>query len=47
VATAAGSDELTPNGGRVKEYFPPEFSCHAAVFSRDDSRLYFIGQWWQ
>ena len=28
-------------------YFPPEFLCHAAVFSRDDSALYFIGEWWQ
>ncbi|MEW5869431.1 MAG: hypothetical protein AB1894_09155 [Chloroflexota bacterium] len=29
------------------DYFPNEFLAHAAVFSGDDSRIYFIGEWWQ
>jgi Tol biopolymer transport system component len=29
------------------DYFPPTFLCHNAIFSLDDSKLYFIGQWWQ
>ncbi len=28
-------------------YFPPEFLCRYAIFSLDDSEIYFIGQWWQ
>jgi Tol biopolymer transport system component len=28
-------------------YFPATFLCHNAVFSADDSKIYFIGQWWQ
>jgi len=28
-------------------YFPPEFLCHAAIFSQDDTSLYFVGDWWQ
>lgn len=27
-------------------YFPPEFLCHWAVFSADDSAIFFIGEWW-
>ena len=27
-------------------YFPPEFLCHWAVFSNDDSAVYIIGEWW-
>lgn len=34
------SHNITPT------YFPPQFLCHWAVFSADDSYLYFIGQWW-
>jgi len=26
--------------------FPPGFLAHCAVFSADDSRIYFIGEWW-
>lgn len=29
------------------KYFPAEFLIHAAVFSGDDSKIYFIGEWWQ
>lgn len=28
-------------------YFPSVFLSHNAVFSLDDSEVYFIGQWWQ
>ncbi|TKJ40782.1 hypothetical protein CEE37_07405 [candidate division LCP-89 bacterium B3_LCP] len=40
---ADGSDyrNVTPT------YFPPEFLCHKAVFSSDDSSIYFIGEWWE
>jgi Tol biopolymer transport system component len=38
---ADGSDNqnITPN------YFPADFLCHSPVFSKDDSKIYFIGQW--
>ncbi|MFZ5912231.1 MAG: TolB family protein [Chloroflexota bacterium] len=29
------------------EYFPADFLVHNAIFSKDDSKLYFIGEWWQ
>ena len=29
------------------DYFPNDFLCHSAIFSNDDSNLYFIGQWWE
>jgi TolB protein len=28
------------------DYFPDQFLCHWAVFSSDDSAVYFIGEWW-
>jgi TolB protein len=28
-------------------YFPADFLCHSPVFSKDDSSLFFIGQWWK
>lgn len=28
-------------------YFPATFLCHNAVFSLDDTQIYFVGQWWQ
>jgi len=28
------------------DYFPAEFLCHNAVFSQDNSQVYFIGQWY-
>jgi len=38
-----GSDNqnITPS------YFPANFLCHNAVFSSDDSKIYFIGQWYE
>jgi Tol biopolymer transport system component len=43
VMNADGTDirNITPG------YFPAQFLCHWAVFSADDSSLYFIGEWWQ
>ena len=37
----ANNRDITPS------YFPQDFLCHTAVFSRDDSKLFFIGEWWQ
>jgi len=28
------------------DYFPTGFLCHAAMFSKDDSKVYFTGQWY-
>ena len=33
--------DITPN------YFPTDFLCHSPVFSQEDSRIFFIGQWWE
>ena len=42
---------MGPDGSDIRnvtpDYFPPDFLCHAAIFSRDDSKLLFIGEWWQ
>ena len=35
-----GVRNITPN------YFPASFLCYAGVFSNDDSKIYFIGEWW-
>ena len=36
----------TENRNITPQYFPPEFLCHWAVFSNDDTAIYFIGEWW-
>jgi Tol biopolymer transport system component len=36
-----GIENVTP------AYFPDNFLCHWGIFSRDDTRIYFIGEWWQ
>jgi Tol biopolymer transport system component len=36
----------TGNGDATPDYFPDGFLCHSVVFSKNDSRLFFIGQWW-
>ncbi|MFC2010388.1 TolB family protein [Chloroflexota bacterium] len=28
-------------------YFPPDFVCYTPVFSIDDSKIFFIGEWWE
>ena len=42
IMKADGSDykNITP------DYFPDRFLCHAGVFSPDDSKIFFIGEWW-
>ena len=32
--------DITPS------YFPDNFLCHWAVFSNDDTKIYFLGEWW-
>ncbi|UCH51923.1 MAG: PD40 domain-containing protein [Chloroflexota bacterium] len=29
------------------DYFPAAFLCHTPVFSIDDSKIFFVGQWWE
>ena len=38
-----GSDNANIN----PDYFPPDFLCHSPVFSYDDSKIFFIGEWWE
>ncbi len=40
-ADGTNNRDITPS------YFPAEFLCHNAVFSSDDSVIYFVGQWYQ
>jgi hypothetical protein len=28
------------------DYFPAAFLCHRPIISVDDSRIFFVGQWW-
>jgi TolB protein len=37
----------TDNRNITPDYFPADFLCHAPIFSQDDSKIIFIGQWWQ
>ena len=37
----------TNNINITPDYFPPEFLCHNALFSSDDAKIYFVGQWFQ
>jgi TolB protein len=36
----------TDNKDVTPGYFPPDFLCHSPIFSKDDSKIFFIGQWW-
>jgi Tol biopolymer transport system component len=29
------------------DHFPPDLLCHSPVFSVDDSKIFFVGQWWE
>ena len=40
------SADGTNNRSITPETFPQQFLCHWAVFSRDDSAVFFIGEWW-
>lgn len=33
------------NENVMPKYYPDEFLCHSAVFSADDSKIYFVGEW--
>ena len=37
----------TDNHNITPDYFPAEFLCHTPVFSIDDSKIFFIGEWWE
>jgi len=37
----------TNNRDITPDYFPNDFLCHSAVFSNDDSAIYFVGEWWE
>lgn len=37
----------TENNRVTPDYFPDAFLSHAAAFSKDDSKIFFIGEWWQ
>ena len=42
---------MNSDGSEIKnitpEYFPADFICRTPVFSPDDTKIYFIGEWWQ
>jgi len=40
-ADGSGTENITP------AYYPTAFLCHTPVFSIDDSRIFFIGQWYE
>jgi Tol biopolymer transport system component len=29
------------------DYFPAAFLCHSPIFSSDDSKIFFVGEWWE
>lgn len=41
---------MNANGSENKnitpDYYPPDFLCHDPIFSKDDSSIYFIGEWY-
>jgi Tol biopolymer transport system component len=57
VVAAIGSDGrydiwiMNADGTNIRDitpdYFPPTFLCHSAMFSEDDSKVYFTGQWYR
>jgi len=34
------------NRNITPEYFPADFLCHDPIFSKDDSKIFFIGEWY-
>lgn len=56
IVSAIGSEgkfdlySVNPDGSDNKDitpsYFPPEFLIHSAIFSSDDTKVFFIGEWW-
>jgi Tol biopolymer transport system component len=39
-ADGSNLENITP------AYYPPAFLCHFAIFSPDETKIYFIGEWW-
>ena len=37
----------TNNHCITPSYFPDTFLCHAPIFSKDDSKIYVVGEWWK
>lgn len=35
------------NRNITSNYFPAAFLCHSSVFSKDDSKIFFVGEWWE
>ncbi|KPJ54140.1 hypothetical protein AMJ39_01690 [candidate division TA06 bacterium DG_24] len=35
------------NRNITPDYFPDGFLCHSPQFSLDDSRIFFVGEWWE
>ena len=40
-ADGSGSQDITP------DYFPASFLCHSPIFSSDDAKIFFVGEWWE
>jgi Tol biopolymer transport system component len=42
---------MKPDGSEMTDItpsnWPPEFLCSHGVFSQDDSKIYFVGEWWE
>jgi Tol biopolymer transport system component len=37
----------TDNHNITPDYFPADFLCHSPLFSADDSKVFFVGEWWE
>lgn len=37
----------TDNHNITPDYFPVTFLCHSPIFSKNDSKIFFIGEWWE
>jgi Tol biopolymer transport system component len=37
----------TENHDITPRYFPPDLLCYSPVFSKDDTKMFFIGRWWK
>jgi Tol biopolymer transport system component len=38
--------EGSENRNITPEYFPAEFLCHHPIFSKDDTKIFFVGEWY-
>jgi len=42
---------MNPDGSDLENItpadWPPEFLCSHGVFSREDTHIYFVGEWWE